>query len=363
MNPRLLPLALVPLLAGFAAAQNQTKVVPTLAKYADGNTGSGFPFYYYSQRCQQIWDAGVVANSVALIQSIAMRADAAWGSMTAFTLNGAKVSFSHTTVTAAAMSTTYAKNLTGTPTVVFNANLNLPAVTPPTKGPAPFNVVIPCSAPFVHTVTQGNLMLELETPPATPQKSGWHTDAQGPGGLTAEFGVSGKPSGNDTLSLVGDGGGKCVPGGNVQVTTATTIKSYPGAMFLGSSDTLWQSLPLPLDLAGIGAPGNHLYTGMELQIAHNWTQSGGRWVSVVNIPVPNQNVWVGITVYAQSAIVDWQANQFGGVFSNAVSIGVGDLGAQKINHIGNYDPTATDGNYGIGNSGGGFIVQFTGVIN
>lgn len=362
MNSKLLPLALVPFMAGIATAQSQTKVVPTFAKYADGSGGSAFPLAYTSQRCQQIWDAGVVANTVALIQSMALRGDAMSGQMSAFTLTGTKVSLSHTTVSAASMSTTYANNRTGTATVVFNANLNVPAVNPPSSGPAPFNVLIPCATPFVYTVPQGNLMLELETPASMPQKSGWITDAHGTGGLVGQFGTSGKPSGGDTLTLVGDGSG-CVPGGTARVTTATMVKSYPGALFLGSSDQQWLSIPLPLDLNGIGAPGNHLYTGMELQVPHSWAQIGGRWVSQVSLPVPNQNVWIGVVVYAQSAIIDWQANQFGAVFSNALSIGVGQTGAQRINHIGNYDPTATDGNYGIGNSGGGFIVQFTGVIN
>jgi hypothetical protein len=362
MKPSSLSLLVLSLTAAQVPAQALVKVVPPIAQRVDGNTATAFPFAYTTVQAQQIWDTPAVAKSVALIQGLAFRGDAPSAPMNAATLNSLTVALSHTSKTAATMSTTFASNRTGAATVIFTGNLNLPAVSPPAGGPTPFAVSIKPSTPFVFATPSGNLMLEFATPAATPQKTGWISDGHQAGGLLERFGRSGALSANDTLGLVAEKPSDLIPGGTVTVSTTTFFKTYPGILFLGSSDRSWGNLTLPLDLTGIGAPGNSLYTGIELAFPHSWQRTMIGWAAPVRLTIPNQSDWIGISVFAQAVVAD-SANQFGAVFSNGVVLGIGSNGPQPISLLGNYDVNATTGYFDLGQSGGGVIVEFSGVIN
>jgi hypothetical protein len=356
----LVPSTLLLLSLGLAA---QTRVVPPIADGFDGNSMSPFPFIYSTVRTQQVWQAAAIARTAAVIQGFAFRADAPSTPMQAWKMYALTVTLGPTSASPATLATNFAANRTAAMTTVFQGDLDLPAQVPPQAPAAPFNVTFKIATPFLYQVVQGNLLMEFASAPANPTKTGYYADAVGIGGAITLFGSNGRPGGGDTLALVGEKPLGLVPGGSVALTTATILKTYPGALFLGSSNRNWNALPLPFDLTGAGAPGNWLYTGIEFLLPHSWQQVNGRWASTALLSVPNDARLTGATVFAQSFLVDPTANQFGVVFSRGLALGIGSAGDQVSAQVGTHDPLAQDGWYALGTgAAGGAVVEFAGVF-
>ena len=73
-----------------------------------------------------------------------------------------------------------------------------------------------------------------------------------------------------------------------------------GLVLFGNSNTLWGAVPLPLDLAVLGAPGCNLY--VSLDVVATVLLSGGTGTNTWN--VPNLPSALGIAFYTQAAVFD-----------------------------------------------------------
>jgi|GEM_PF-4203105 len=93
-----------------------------------------------------------------------------------------------------------------------------------------------------------------------------------------------------------------------------------GVLVIGLSKDLFNGLPLPLDLAILGAPGCNLATSADLtQVAPT---AGAP--AMVSIPIPSNPTLQCFQLYQQAAVLDPTANAFGFVLSNATAAIVGN---------------------------------------
>ncbi len=89
-------------------------------------------------------------------------------------------------------------------------------------------------------------------------------------------------------------------------------------LFLGASNTRWDSTSLPLDLAILGMTGCELLVSPDLSLRGSAT--GGK--SVASLPIPNDPRLRGANVYAQWFCLDPGSNALGMSASNGVRIEV-----------------------------------------
>ncbi len=82
---------------------------------------------------------------------------------------------------------------------------------------------------------------------------------------------------------------------------------------VGDSDTLWNGVPLPLDLTFMAMPGCKLLATWVTQVGI-FTQNGGTVVWMVTIP--NSSALIGIDFYNQAWVLDAAANAQGIATSN-----------------------------------------------
>ncbi len=92
----------------------------------------------------------------------------------------------------------------------------------------------------------------------------------------------------------------------------------PGVLFFGVSRSSWGGITLPLDLASLGAPGNFLYTGLE--VGPLAVPNGGGGGSLV-VPIPSGSLTGRF--FAQALLFDSKANRLQCVFSNGLDLGIG----------------------------------------
>ena len=91
-------------------------------------------------------------------------------------------------------------------------------------------------------------------------------------------------------------------------------------MVVGLSKDLFNGLPLPLDLAILGAPGCNLATSADLTSVL-LTLPGP---NAFTLPIPNNPALTCANIYQQAAIEDAAANSFGFVLSNATAAVIGN---------------------------------------
>jgi hypothetical protein len=86
----------------------------------------------------------------------------------------------------------------------------------------------------------------------------------------------------------------------------------PGILLFGFSDTTWNGIPLPLDLAFLGMNGCNLLVSWDLQL---WfTPGGGSWD--LPLTLPNDPTLAGLIFYNQAWVMDAKANALGVGTSN-----------------------------------------------
>ncbi len=354
------------------ALAQQTKVVPTSATSAWGGFSSHMPFTWDVSHIQQVWNGPDVAQGAAVLKSVNFRRDSAGRQVVAYpTIKIAKttVSLGHTKVSPLTMSTTFTANITSTMTVlVNNTSYTLPAQAVPGKGISPFNVKYPISTPYIYNPANGHLIMDWVTGSGQANnKQLYQLDAvqstQGGGGAVRAFGTWGKFAGGDTVGWRADAT-KLKPGGAVDITLAGFKQGYTSKMFFGVSDKTYNGTPLPYDLGNIGAPGNFLYTGLNILLPFklNETSPGsGIFVGAVNIPLPNNSKLIGAKGFVQTYYADAKANAAGLVSSNAMELNIG--GASPVTQVlGQSDTTSATGFFLFSNAFGGAVVQFSGAI-
>jgi hypothetical protein len=341
-------------------AQNEM-VVPANASSADANASSAFPFGYQSMHMQQVWDGGVICTTQAAILGMTVRVNRAdAGIAQAFTAQNMRVLLGHTSVTPATMSTTFASNVTGPMTTVFQGNMNVPAQQPPVGKAAPFNLpLFALTAPFMYTRAGGDLILEMISDPPNGKPS-YFVDAATSGGNLVQWGTPGRLASDNLNFHAISRANQAIPGGTVDLSTETTVKSYPGGLLFGLTDQSIGGLPLPFDLGFFGATGNWLYLAPIATAPHNFQQTSMGWASTLALPVPNLPTLVGGRIYAQSYLVDPPANNAGLVTTDAIEATIGSLVPLPMAMVGHFDITRATGSFQFGSGRGGAVVKFSG---
>ncbi|MEC8651424.1 MAG: PKD domain-containing protein [Planctomycetota bacterium] len=92
-------------------------------------------------------------------------------------------------------------------------------------------------------------------------------------------------------------------------------------MIIGVSKDTFNGLPLPLDLAILGAPGCNLATSTE--VTSTLTTLPGT-PAPFSVSVPNNSALTCFQFYQQAAVLDGAANAFGFVLSNATAASAGN---------------------------------------
>ncbi len=363
-----------------SALAQQAKVIPTSATNAWGGAASFYPFVHDVVHAQQVWNGPNVTSGVAVLKEVAFRRDNGRGAYSSIKLANHRMSLGHTSVSPLTMSRTFTANITSTMTVLVNTFTSttlfytLPAQAAPGRNPSPFNIKYPISTPYLYNPKNGHLIMEWITGSGQAQsKGGQQLDAvritKGGGGGTRAFGTWGKFAGGDTVGWKADAT-KLKPGGAVDITLAGFKQGYTSRMFFGVSDKTYNGTPLPYDLGNIGAPGNFLYTGLNLILPFklNETSPGsGIFVGAVNIPLPNNSKLIGAKGFVQTYYADAKANAAGLVSSNAMELSIG--GASPVTQmLGQSNTTSATGFFLFASSivnptgFGGPVVQLTGAI-
>lgn len=105
------------------------------------------------------------------------------------------------------------------------------------------------------------------------------------------------------------------------VQLKNALPKAPAALILGGSNKAWNKIPLPLDLAGLGAQGCSLLVSVELLLANVADALG---TASQPMPIPNDKQLRGVTFHLQWMVVDAGANALGLAFSNAATVVIGD---------------------------------------
>jgi len=93
------------------------------------------------------------------------------------------------------------------------------------------------------------------------------------------------------------------------------------AAIIGSSNTTWGSVKLPLDLSGIGANGCSLLVSLDLLFGSKTDKNG---TAELPLSIPKDTALKGKSFYAQWLVFDQSANAFGIVLSDGAIATVGD---------------------------------------
>ncbi|MHC4812756.1 MAG: hypothetical protein ACYTGW_02115 [Planctomycetota bacterium] len=355
-------------LSAAATSQANTKVIPLSRTNTEGSSGSAFPFAYTVGRTQQIWRGSALTQAVAILNGISYRRDGGGGAYAKVDYPSLTVSIGLTTVTPKSMSTTFSSNITAPLTAVINkAKYSLPASAAPTTPPAPFGIHVNWTSGFVFDSRKGNLIVEWNIP-GTAAKNSYFLDAErfsgtSGGGSAVPFGTFGKFSSPEqvTFSAVP---GTLKLGGTLDVNATSFSKPYTAKLIFGVSKTIYNSTNLPYDLGAIGAPGNNLYTSMDILLPFPLNPFRPVWQGRFTAPIPNSPPLAGLTFYTQSYYADAGANPAGLVASNGVELKVAAASNQpETNLVGFHDATQATGWLSFGaNVQGGPVVRFKGVL-
>jgi hypothetical protein len=326
----------VPFALGMLAISGicQSRVVPAHAAVADGNERLGVGTNANGFRWQIVVDAGAIAPNGAILSGIAFRSDERepWPG-TAWT--NVSISLSYTIAPAAGMSTSFASNVGGAVTTVFQGTVSFPGTSTALAGPSPWDIVVPFAVPYVFTTGQGNLLIDVAKPgPAGGATSiGYYLDCVCGGGSATRFGVPGASaswSGAPNLSC--GAASRTLTAGST-ITFASTwgvlpaVPPGPGAIAIGLA-----AQPTPIDLGVLGAPANFVYIDPLVLHSHAWALvplfSNMVWFGLMSVGVPNDPRLISVVLYAQAVGFDPAANALGIVLGNAVEARIGDPSEQ-----------------------------------
>lgn len=346
-------------------AQTPVRHVPDSASQVEGSSSSAFPFAYTYGRTQQILRGSAVTSGSAVINQLAYRRDAGTNGQTLFqgvNYSNVDLRIGTTTVTPETMSTSFAANVTSSPTQVLSGSYSLPTLPPIASGPAPFAVTFTLQRPAIFAQANGHLLIDL-TLPGTATKAPYFLDAEwasGSGvGRVNPYGVGGKFSYPETYRMSADPS-TLKPGGGLDIRCSSFANQYTGTLVLGASGSSWGGIPLPLDLGLIGAPGNQLYVSMDVQVPFSTFNSSRNYISQLKSPIP-AGASPGLTFYAQAYYLDAAANSAGLVATEALALTLDSTGAlPEFNQVSSWDATATQGSWLFNNAPGGCVVRMIG---
>ncbi len=294
--------------------------VPAHADAVDGHGSLSLPFGIPGFRTQILVDATQIAPTGALLNGISLRADRTLPGTGPAQVPNVTIELSQTSVTVGSLATTFASNVTGPTTVVFQGAVSLPAPQTGFAGPLPWDIVIPFTQPYALVTAQGNLLIDIVGNNPGGGTPTFFLDAVRAGGSVTHFGESGPGVFNSLTVMTGNTlDPRLVSPGHPLSFTVAMFQNPPGVFALGTA-----AQPVPVDLGPLGAPMNFLYVDPIVLAPHNWFQSFLGFASTVQVAVPNNAALIGATIYSQSATLLPLANPLGLVLSHAVEVRIGD---------------------------------------
>ncbi len=109
-------------------------------------------------------------------------------------------------------------------------------------------------------------------------------------------------------------------GGNVTLQCSNLPPGQFGWLVVGFSTTLWNGLPLPLDLDSLGMPNCYAYCSVDLQVG-GFQANGTLQTSFLLPPAIGS---LGTSFHAQALGIDPGVNPLGAVVSNALTCTIGN---------------------------------------
>jgi hypothetical protein len=298
----------------------QTTVVPRGMADIEGSLVLTYPFGRADGAIQVLADADQVTLGQGLLTGIAFRQSQVTATQTyaAYSKNY-RVTVYTVATTAATMVADLAVNVgSATGTVVFQGQLNVPAVAPTVLQPAPFALQIPFSPPYVFDGSQGNLLLLVETADTAAVPSGsYRLDAEvfrtaNIEGLVAAIDPAGCVVQGSSLTLAATASTAIVGGGLTTNLTASSA-AFPAAL-LGLSLVRQDT-----DLSVFGMTGCTSYIGgFAFQVV-----LGGPAYPTVTWNVPPRPALEGLPLFTQALGIAASGQLPDSAVSNALAIRIG----------------------------------------
>lgn len=346
----------------------QSIVLPTIATNVQGNDGQNRHFEDNPFRSQQVVLGSSLltgAATTATIDGIGYRPDSA---PTGATFTDVVIRAGHTTQTPELVDATFANNITGTMTVVYDTAVDGPITFPiyisDILNEAPFTDIT-FNSPFTFDINHAdgpNLILDFTSSTAPGGFIG--IDGARAGGHWQNFGQSGDVSAPDPFaqyrllcngsSQTGQIGGNrsgMAPGDTfgMQATAPAYMANTPAAFLWGFGPN-----PAPTDLSPFGAPSNFLYVTANVSTPAVWNFSPIQgWSVIQNISIGDDPANIGLQYNAQMVAVDLPANALGVVLTNGLEMHIGHKGVDHpVGQVASNDHLATDGFVQYGTSAG-----------
>jgi hypothetical protein len=130
--------------------------------YATIDSGGGSSVLHHELRLQNVYSSRLFpSNKVLVIRELRYRPSVIWGNAFSTTISNIQINLSTTDAEVDGLSATFAQNVGGNDTVVFNGSINISsAFNGPANGPKAFDIVIPLTTPFRYNPAQGNLLID-----------------------------------------------------------------------------------------------------------------------------------------------------------------------------------------------------------
>jgi hypothetical protein len=241
-------------------------VNPRANATVEGTTRISFPFasrapFRFQMICSMQGNPGRISQ-------VAFRRDndTAVASMdyTAFSVD-LDLTVSSSPRTAATMSRQFAANVGADARVVHTGLVNWPAQQKMPPGPTAFAYAIPMPAPFLF-LGSTDITLDLALKNNLNTNTSFFLDANssalGSGFSSVKLG-DGCPLPANNLVLAYN---NWFPGAQARILLYEAASNVPSVMLFGNNTTNFNGIPLPFDLAPLGAPGCMLYTNIIAMI-------------------------------------------------------------------------------------------------
>jgi hypothetical protein len=340
--------ALAPLtLAASIAAQAPIVYPPAFAEREGQGAEAGFPFGIGVGRAQMHFQGALLPLAAnAQIRGIGFRQDADTATADASHRVLLEVFVGTTAKTGAQFGSNYANNYAATPQVAFARRMFDLAARPASSiAPSPNTTIVPFDTPITFDPTT-NLIVDFVVHANSNLNAAFRYSADVAlfDTTSTTYGV-GCQSSRQTLPRLA--ANEVALGGSWRASLTQAPASTAAALSVGLGNTTWQGLPLPFDMAPIGAPGCTLLVDTTVMFTGFVGTSGSLTFSLTT---PDNVALDGVTLFGQAAILDPFANTLGIVTSNGVRTRFGrNTPIQVLKHVG--DPARTTGsvtrNYGI----------------
>lgn len=212
--------------------------------------------------------------------------------------------------------------------------------------PQPFSIALAFTTPYVHAV-RSDLLLEIEVAPDPNRAATYFLDLEAdrtkPGSIR-RFGTQGRFRSQETLSL-SSSPGALVPGGRVEYIFSRLQSGYPTVASFGFSKSRFGALSLPFDLSALGAPGNSLYSSIDLAFAAEVGRASRTFFARAILDIPNDARLGNLRLFSQLLFVDPASNGFGLVTSPGLDIVLGTNKERETQAIRASSLTSTRGDY------------------